>query len=65
MESLGSRAPRATDCADRGVADCGLEPASWRRRSLRHPQAALSSADSEPARKTAQNAPLGSFGCQF
>eukprot|EP00969_Alexandrium_andersonii_P228952 10111621-Alexandrium_andersonii.AAC.1 len=35
---LASRAPRAKDC---GLADCGLEPSSWRFRDLGHPRGPL------------------------
>eukprot|EP00969_Alexandrium_andersonii_P175249 7750076-Alexandrium_andersonii.AAC.1 len=34
-------------------------------RNLQSPEQPLSSSDSESARKTVQNAPLGSFGDQF
>eukprot|EP00969_Alexandrium_andersonii_P156594 6923251-Alexandrium_andersonii.AAC.1 len=62
---MASRAPIAKDCADCGLADCGLEPATSPFRDFGPPQAPLPSADSESARKAAQNAPLGSFGNQF
>eukprot|EP00969_Alexandrium_andersonii_P036211 1586369-Alexandrium_andersonii.AAC.1 len=54
---------RDRDCADCGLADCGLEPATPRFRDLGPPQDSLSLADSDSARK-AQNAPLGSLGGQ-
>eukprot|EP00969_Alexandrium_andersonii_P041716 1829201-Alexandrium_andersonii.AAC.1 len=38
---LGSRAPIAKDCADCGLADCGLELARWRFRALRPPRGPL------------------------
>eukprot|EP00969_Alexandrium_andersonii_P261533 11562142-Alexandrium_andersonii.AAC.2 len=64
VQTLADRRPlpsfpreRAKDCADCGSADCGLRP--------RTPRSPLSSPDSESARRTAQNAPLGSFGDQF
>eukprot|EP00969_Alexandrium_andersonii_P191074 8440382-Alexandrium_andersonii.AAC.1 len=47
-----------------GLADCGLEPVSWRFRDLGPPRGPLSWADSESAREKAQSAPLGSFGDQ-
>eukprot|EP00969_Alexandrium_andersonii_P268663 11872488-Alexandrium_andersonii.AAC.1 len=62
---LASRAPRAKACADCGLADCGLEPASWRLRGLGPPRGPLARVDSESARKIVQNTPLGSFGCQL
>eukprot|EP00969_Alexandrium_andersonii_P273484 12087442-Alexandrium_andersonii.AAC.1 len=61
---LASRAPMAKDSADCGLADCGLEHASWRVCDLGHPRGPLSWADSEVARTAAQNAPVGSFGNQ-
>eukprot|EP00969_Alexandrium_andersonii_P328706 14524427-Alexandrium_andersonii.AAC.1 len=48
-----------------GLADCGLEPASGRFRAFGPPRGPLSWADSESARKSAQNAPLGSFRGQL
>eukprot|EP00969_Alexandrium_andersonii_P351304 15435146-Alexandrium_andersonii.AAC.1 len=62
---MASRAPIAKDCADYGLADCGLEHAGWRFRDLGPPRGPRSWADSESARKTAQRAPVGSFGHQI
>eukprot|EP00969_Alexandrium_andersonii_P154385 6824508-Alexandrium_andersonii.AAC.1 len=64
MISLASFAPIAKDCADWGLADCGLvaELAKMRFRGFGPPQAPYSWAGSESARKVAQNAPLGSVG---
>eukprot|EP00969_Alexandrium_andersonii_P276009 12200046-Alexandrium_andersonii.AAC.1 len=61
MFCLASRAPRATDSADCGLADCGLEPTSSRFRDLGPPRGPLSWGDSESRRKMAQNAPVGSL----
>eukprot|EP00969_Alexandrium_andersonii_P188075 8310756-Alexandrium_andersonii.AAC.1 len=56
---------RDRDCADCGLADCGLELARWRFRNLGPPEAPLSWADSESARTNMHNALLGIFGGQF
>eukprot|EP00969_Alexandrium_andersonii_P261074 11541949-Alexandrium_andersonii.AAC.1 len=55
----------AKDCADPGLADCGLGSASSHFRSFGPARSPISSADLESAREMAQNAPLGSFGDQF
>eukprot|EP00969_Alexandrium_andersonii_P199238 8798080-Alexandrium_andersonii.AAC.1 len=62
---MASHAPRAKDCADCGLADCGLESATSRFRDFGPPRSLISSVDLESARKMPQNAPLGSFGGQF
>eukprot|EP00969_Alexandrium_andersonii_P213952 9448522-Alexandrium_andersonii.AAC.1 len=62
---LGSRAPRAKDCADCGLAGCGLECAIGRFRDLGPPQAWRSLVDSGSARKVPHNAPPRSFGGHF
>eukprot|EP00969_Alexandrium_andersonii_P025374 1108365-Alexandrium_andersonii.AAC.1 len=41
----------AKDCADCGLADCGLEPGTWRFRDLAPPRGPLSWADSGSALK--------------
>eukprot|EP00969_Alexandrium_andersonii_P159137 7030395-Alexandrium_andersonii.AAC.1 len=61
---LASGAPIAKDCAHCGLVGCGLELTSRRFRDLGPPRGPLSWADSESARNTPQNAPLGSFGDQ-
>eukprot|EP00969_Alexandrium_andersonii_P234648 10359953-Alexandrium_andersonii.AAC.1 len=62
---LASDGPRAKDCADCGLADCGLEFRPGRFRAFGPPEAPRSRADSESPRKMPQNAPLGSFRGQF
>eukprot|EP00969_Alexandrium_andersonii_P295632 13068298-Alexandrium_andersonii.AAC.1 len=47
----------AKDCRDRGLADCGLELATWRFRGLGPPRASLSWANSESARNNGSERP--------
>eukprot|EP00969_Alexandrium_andersonii_P165152 7299500-Alexandrium_andersonii.AAC.1 len=65
VHCLASAGPRGKDHADCGLADCGLELADSRFRDLGPPRGPLSRADSESARETTQNAPLGSFRGEF
>eukprot|EP00969_Alexandrium_andersonii_P183072 8088758-Alexandrium_andersonii.AAC.1 len=55
----------AKGCADCGSADCGLELLILRICDLGPPRGPLSWADSEFARTTTLNAPLGGFGGQL
>eukprot|EP00969_Alexandrium_andersonii_P004519 194797-Alexandrium_andersonii.AAC.1 len=55
--TLGSGAPTANDRADCGLEDCTSEPATSRFRGFGLSRSQFSSADSDSARTTAQNAP--------
>eukprot|EP00969_Alexandrium_andersonii_P230134 10163744-Alexandrium_andersonii.AAC.1 len=53
------------DCEGCGSEDCSFGVCDFAPSHPQTPRSALSSADSESARRTARNAPVGSFGCQF
>eukprot|EP00969_Alexandrium_andersonii_P280494 12400971-Alexandrium_andersonii.AAC.1 len=53
------------DRADCGLADCGLEPASWRFRDFGPPRSMFSWVGLESAREVAQNPPSGASGTNF
>eukprot|EP00969_Alexandrium_andersonii_P146687 6486112-Alexandrium_andersonii.AAC.1 len=59
--SLASRAGIAKDCADCGLADGGWGFVMLRCCDFGSPRSSILLADSESARKIAQNAPLVSF----
>eukprot|EP00969_Alexandrium_andersonii_P242874 10729452-Alexandrium_andersonii.AAC.1 len=65
VEFLASHAPRAKDCTDCGLADCGLEPASWPVRGLGPPSRPTFVGRSGICAKKGAERTLGSFGDQF
>eukprot|EP00969_Alexandrium_andersonii_P165347 7307429-Alexandrium_andersonii.AAC.1 len=66
MLDLASRAPRAKDCADCGLADCGLESVTLRVRDFGPPsRPSFVGRFGLCARNAAECNPLGSFRGQL